>query len=165
MANEMARRQPSRPSLPRSFVMPDFPKDVPVALLRAVTTILNPHPDIPMPKTWPADVRQGARQALALLTPLCEPATEEAVAAFLWPVADAVEFTPPEDEFFRRVRALWMAAEEVPHVAFTREAQLSGMRTWPRMPSVSAVLDLVLPPIFPLVTRRRALRMIAVSED
>ena len=91
---------------------------------------------------------------------LCAPASEALIVAWLWPIADAVEYTPAEDEFFRRAHAVWMAADTVPHVAWTLSVQREGMRTWKRMPSAAAVIDLVYPRVRPLVARVRALRRI-----
>lgn len=147
--------------LPDRFVMPTPTDPACLPLYLAVNTILKPHPDIPTPRVLPAALVEMARATLDELEPMMAPAPEATVTLWLWPIADGVEFTPAEDEFFRRARALHLVAVDVPHVAWTLEAQKAGLLAWRRLPSVSAVIDLVLPPVRPLLNRVRALRVIA----
>jgi hypothetical protein len=133
------------------------------AMLQAV----HPHPDVPLtvPAAW---VLEEAQDALDALTPLLAPASPEAIAAFLWPVADAVEYTPEEDIFWRRVKVLHLAAEhaQIPHVAWTKSTSLSLCLSAGRyFPSVEAIVEAVMPSIQALIERRDALKAILALRE
>lgn len=160
MANELTRG-PGRGGLPLAFIMPDFPAGTSLALVNAVQSVLNPHPDIGTPLNWLDRIVDEAAHALEAIQPLCEPAPPAVLEAWLGMIARGVEYMPSEEDFAFRLSALCFAAAELPGVAWTQQAQRDGLMSWRKMPSVAAIMELVLPPIAPLLSRRRALQMIA----
>ena len=131
---------------------------------RFIDQLLDPHPDLRKPRRFTEAARASAWAELAVLGPMVAPASSDAIKAWLWPVADAVERWPTEDEFFRRCGALFLASREIPHVAWTQKKQAEGMRQWDRFPSVQKVVDLITPPVRPLILRVRVLRRIISDE-
>jgi hypothetical protein len=157
MADDLARRD-DKPLLPEAFVLPGIG-----SMERVVWDLAHPHPDIPSPKTFPDGTVAMAKHLLAEHEPLMTPASHAVLMAWLWPIADGVEFTPGESDFFRRVRALEIAASDVPHVAWTLASQRRGLQTWHRLPSVAWILQLVGEDVAPLLSRVRQLRRIVAS--
>ncbi len=153
----ISRAVPEGDSLPGAFRMPEIDPIADAAFER----VINPHPDIGMPKLWhPAILAAVARVKADVTDPLCTPASRETLAAFLWPIAGAVEYTPTESEFYRRVAALEIAAIDVPHVAWTRPAQRQILQECARMPAVATILAVVLPPVRRLISVQRAVAII-----
>jgi hypothetical protein len=158
---EMVSRRVGAVILPDSFVMPPIAD---ARLAMEINSIIKPHPDLSKAQIWSGDIRVAAAKALTELEPMMMLPSESIVTAWLWPIGDAVEYTPAEDEFFRRAHVLWMASD-LPHVAWTLAAQREGIRTWRRLPSVAAVLELVGGPVLPLIARHKALRHIACGVE
>ena len=148
-------------SLPESFVMPTIEGLAALAIERFV----NPHPDLGFPKVLTTATLAAIASTETVIAPLCVPARREVLAAFLWPLAGAVEYVPTESEFMRRVTALEIAAIEVPHVAWTRSAQRQLLQECARMPAVAAILGVVVPPVRRLISIRRAVAMINASSS
>jgi hypothetical protein len=163
---EIVLRKPrGQPVLPVRFVLPDLPDGSSPELRLAIATMLTPHPDVPLRR---ADerVRGEATDALAAINPLLGPASVDVITAFLWPVADAVEFVPEEDVFFRRVNVLHMATQDIPHVAWTQQACMALCRSAGRyLPSVQQIIEAVEPAVRPLLQRERALKQIIGQRD
>jgi hypothetical protein len=160
MANEVFRRPVV--TLPEKFVYPHHMMSGP--LIVAIGDHLHPHPDFT--QVYSSSACQGeAVLVLKAMKTAMQPAIFETVLAWFWPIGDAVEFTPTEDEFMRRTNALWMAAHEIPNVAWTLEKQREGMRMWRRLPSVAAVIELITPQIRPLIRTVNALGHIAGIEN
>lgn len=126
--------------------------------------VLNPHPDIGRMPRVPESIRDAAFDALAAIAPLLCPAPRDVLSAWLWPIANGVEWTPDDGEFNRRIAALEMVAGEVPGVAWTVDAQRDGLRQWRRFPSVAAIVELVSGPVRPLISRARGLRLLAALQ-
>jgi hypothetical protein len=147
-----------KPLLPEAFVLPQM-----ISRLDQLTwNLAHPHPDIPALRTFAFDV-ECAESTLKQHEPFMAPASLAVLTAWLWPIADGVEYTPTEADFFRRVRALEIAASDVPHVAWTLATQRRGMQTWHRLPSVAWILQLVGEDVAPLLSRVRQLRRIVES--
>ena len=107
----------------------------------------------------------AARRGLADISQMLEPSSGDLLKAWLWPIADGVEYVPNEDEFFRRVEVLWLAAQDIPYVAWTVQKQREGLRAWRRMPSVAQIVELVKPSVEPLLRRAAVYREIVATED
>jgi hypothetical protein len=122
---------------------PDWP--IGPALQAVIDSIINPHPDVGIPDTFHLQVVWTAASAMPAVTLACAPASDERLMAWLWPIADAVEYTPSEGDFMRRFQALQLAAKTVPGVVWTEETQIKAMRAFAKFPSVAAILDLVEP--------------------
>jgi hypothetical protein len=144
--------------LPEAFLLPGIG-----SLERYVWDLEHPHPDIPAPKIFPDEAVRLAKHRLLEHEPFMAPASLAVLTAWLWPIADGVEYTPSESDFFRRVRALEIAASDVPHVAWTLASQRRGLQTWHRLPSVAWILQLVGEDVAPLCSRVRQLRRIVES--
>jgi hypothetical protein len=157
VANELSRRP--NVSLIEAF---DYsPPACSVQLQTALIAHLYPHPDIPQAVYPRYDVIEEAIALLHQMGQYSAPAWDDTILAWMWPIADAVEYTPTEDDFMRRVKALSLAARDIPHVAWTLEKQRQGIRTWRRLPSVAQIMELVLPPVHPMMRMVAALRQIA----
>jgi hypothetical protein len=152
-------------TLPRDFVLSELPEGSSYLLGATVHRLLHPHPDIVFERPRQR-IRDEAAAALEVILPLLIPASAEALTAFLWPVADAVEFVPEEDVFFRRVNVLHMATQDMPHVAWTQQACMALCRSAGRyLPSVQQIIEAVEPGIRPLLQRERALKQIIGQRD
>ena len=147
--------------LPCVFIMPDYPPGTSLALVNAVQAVLNPHPDVGTPLKWLDRIVDEAAHALEAIRPLCVPAPGHVIDMWLSRIAQGVEFTPSDEDYSNRLAALCFAAADLPAVAWTEQAQRDGLMSWRKMPSVAAIMELILPPIAPLLSRRRALQMIA----
>lgn len=157
MGNELTR---PKVTLLQSFtlVVPDMSNEMRVAIAH----ILNPHPDI-VPSNRTPTVE--AKVLLEGLADLARPCSYETMLAWMWPIADAVEYTPSESDFMRRVGALHMASVNVPWVAWTASKQRDAMLSWTKMPSVAVIVEHVMPPVRPLVRLVTALRQLARGID
>lgn len=151
------------PTILESFVLP---KPVGAELAAVLHLMAHPHPDVPAPTAFTSKVCDQAVAALGHHSQWCEPASLDVVTAWLWPIADGVEYTPSESEFFRRANVLWLATcERMPHVAWTVRAQREGLAVWRRMPSVASVIELVEEPVLPLLRRVELLKRIVRTVD
>lgn len=151
---EVVARAPASSLLPSS------------SLQDVVGQIINPHPDIPLPRSRFPALAGEAAEALAALRSRLEPASEDAIRAWLWPVANAVEYTPTEDEFQRRLSALLLVSDDVPGCAWSLQAQRMGLIEWrQRLPSVGSIVELVNGPVRKLISQARALRLIASTQS
>ena len=56
----------------------------------AVQQIANPHPDVGIPRQFPAMVQAEARDAIAELAPLCEPVTRQRFERWIQPIGPVV---------------------------------------------------------------------------
>jgi len=147
--------------LPNGFVLP---KIVNMSLSIHVQSVLNPHPDITYPSVFTEGVRDAAVEEIKRMEPICYPATPEMLVAWLWPIAHGVAHPYKgdlEDEVTLKATVLGRASRDIPYVAWTQDAQVSGLRKWHYMPSVAQIIEVVLPPVKPLIDRMRALRLIA----
>lgn len=138
-----------------AYVMPPTS----AALAHVIRCILTPHPDIAMGGIS-TDLRDEAHDVLDELAPYLAPATEEVLATFLWPIADAVGFTPDEGVFWRRVKVLRLFTPDIPHIAWTQQAcqRLARSRAADKaLPGVWTIVEAVFPDIQPLMDRRDAL--------
>lgn len=152
---------PARPGvkLSEEFILPPLPHGGSIALRNWMAMVLHPHPDI-TPSAPPEPVYREAVTALTALADQTSPATEATIVAFLWPVADAVEYTPSEADFYRRANVLHLATGDIPHVAWTYKAQRELCRTCRRLPSVQQIIEVIEPGIAGLQQRVRALNAI-----
>jgi hypothetical protein len=154
MADDIARADPNL--LPDRFHMPQMSS----RLDQLTWNLAHPHPDIPALRTFDPHAVEDAESTLKQHEPFMAAASLAVLTAWLWPIADGVEYTPTEADFFRRVRALEIAASDVPHVAWTLASQRRGLQTWHRLPSVAWILQLVGEDVAPLLSRVRQLRRI-----
>ena len=139
------------------IVLPDrVPPIVPAVawLEQIIESVIEPHPDVPTVQTLPEGARLHVRALLGKLLPLAGPAPRPVLLAWLWPIADAVEYPPAEDEFFRRLAALELVAADIPCVAWTKESQREALRIWKRFPSVAAIVQLVVGAEVQALTKR-----------
>jgi hypothetical protein len=161
MTDDLARRD-DKQLLPEAFVLPQM-----ISRLDQLTWHLaHPHPDIPALRTFDRFDVECAESTLKQHEPFMAPASLAVLTAWLWPIADGVEYTPTEADFFRRVRALEIAASDVPHVAWTLASQRRGLLKWSRFPAVggeTGICALVGEDVAPLLSRVRQLRRIVES--
>lgn len=121
--------------------------------------LMNPHPDIPVPVSFPL-VRaanaylEGHREAL-------QPPDHGMLVQWLLPIAAAVRNPPTEDDFKRRVGALEVGAASLPGFCFSPSTQRLGLATWVFMPAVADIIALVSEVHAPALERLRAVRRIA----
>lgn len=149
----------------RRVVLPQAVPELVTVLDQPLDAVLRPHPDVGIPKTFPPATRALAGEVLQALGAQMVPASRDVLLAWLWPIADGVEYTPTEDEFYRRLAALEIVNVGIPHVAWTIAAQQEGLRQWRKFPSVSAIVALVIEPVMPLLSRVRALRIIIGTDS
>src|SRR5271157_2682227 len=131
----------------------------------ALAELEYPHPDVSRTRSWPGSVRVRAALALEEIEELCRPAVPEVVGLWLLPIAAAVRRGPEDTEFSQRLEALIMATGEFPYVAWTVRKQHEAMRAFTTFPSVKEIIDLIEPPVRPLLIRRRCLRTIVAGRD
>jgi len=131
----------------------------------ALTELEYPHPDVSRTRSWSASVKERAALALGGIEELCKPAVPEVVGLWMLPIAAAVRRGPEDTEFSQRLEALIMATGEFPYVAWTVRKQHEAMRAFTTFPSVKEIIDLIEPPVRPLLIRRRCLRTIVAGRD
>jgi len=124
-----------------------------------VAAVIDPHPDIGIPVASPAVV-EAARAHRRALAKYVLPASPEVIGAWFWPIGDAVEWTPTEDEFTRRLAVLISVSNHIPWGAWNLETQRAAILTFRRLPSVAAVIDLVSKEVESLTQTYRALSSI-----
>jgi hypothetical protein len=151
----------SVPALPETFVLPFRPS---YPLENEVDLLVNPHPNLRKRTRFSSDVIAQARNQLALIEPMLQPASRRLIELWMLPIADATEFVPGGKGFQRRVEAIELAAGDIPYPAWNRQAQRIGISEWTSFPSAAAVLKLVRGPVQPLIARARALRWIVAAE-
>lgn len=139
-----------------------YPYDDPRALFgNHVEHILNPHPDIPTPDTFPPALVRAATAYLDAHSEALQPADHGMLVQWLLPICGAVRNPPTEEDFKRRVGALEIAAGSLPAFVFSPSTQRLGLSTWVFMPAVADLLALVSEAHGPALERLRAVRRIA----
>lgn len=158
--SDLAPIPPSFPALPDTALVPDDYRNWSARLRLAVECYLNPHPNISL-GTYSDDLREEAGRALDATMGLRGPADLKLLTAFLWPVNGGMENPAGQAEFVRRVESLHLTASNIPHIAWTRAGQRDLLITCRRLPSVSQIIEAVLPPVQPFISRTRALKFIS----
>lgn len=143
--------------------VPALPINPSPALAHVLRAILSPHPDIAIGAAEQS-VRAEAAEWTLKIRDRFAPATLGVITTFLWPVGDAVEFPPTEDEFFRRVNVTYLSCQDIPYIAWTQEASIRLCRKSGRnMPRVEVIRETVLPPVARLIAYRDALAQVQTA--
>lgn len=135
-------------------------------LTHAVRYTVDPHPDLGLPRHYPAHVVAEAQERLRLLEPYMAPITEQALRAWLLPVPAACSNVPDAASVHGLVAAVMLVCAQrgIPAAALNRRSQATLLATLKWWPSSGEVVDLLTADTAELLRLCGALQRIAAFQ-